>query len=63
MSKIHFAVRTINGKLVAREGKFGTGKRLHFPCGFCKGWFVSRRQRNNHASTCVEFQPRPRRTR
>jgi len=49
-------VRGKKGKLatqkVAREGKASTGRKLHFSCGFCKEYFLSRRQRNDHTEVC-----------
>ena len=38
-----------------REGRKGTGVRLRFTCGFCKGRrFRTLQQRNQHASSCIE---------
>ena len=51
----------VNGKLVIKEGKNGTGKLLRFICGFCRDIgnnnlpthaFRSRRERNRHANFC-----------
>jgi hypothetical protein len=60
--------RKVDGKttVVYKEGVDGTGVTLPFACGFCRDkstglatWAGrNRRERNRHANTCSDPQPR-----